>query len=87
MRRKWWIGIIPGILILVAIVLVLGLFLTKVMWAWIVPDLFPEAVNQGLIADTISWFTSFKIAIALALFSGFIGGAFRGKRHMHHNYH
>jgi len=87
MRRKWWIGIIPGILILIAIVLVLGLFLVKVMWAWVVPDLFPESVNQGLVAETISWFTSFKIAIAMALFSGFIGGALRGKRYWHHNHY
>ena len=86
MRRRWWIRIIPGILILIVIVLALGLFLVKVMWAWVVPDLFPVAVNQGLVAETISWFTSLKIAIALALFSGFISGAFRGKRHMHYNH-
>lgn len=87
MIRRWWIRIIPGTLILIAVALVLGLFLVKVMWAWVVPDIFPEAVNQGLVAETISWFTSFKIAIALALFSGFIGGAFRGKRHWHTNHY
>jgi len=87
MIRRWWIGIIPGVLILIAVALVLGLFLVKVMWAWVVPDLLPEAINQGLVADTISWFTSFKIAIALALFSGFIGGAFKGRRHWHPNYY
>ena len=87
MIRRWWIRIITGTLILITVVLVLGLFLVKVMWAWVVPDLLPEAVNQGLVADTISWFTSFKIAIALALFSGFIGGAFKGKRYWHTNHY
>jgi hypothetical protein len=87
MIRRLWFGIIPGILMLIAIVLVLGLFLVKVMWAWVVPDIFPEAVKQGLVAETISWFTSFKIAIALALFSGFIGGAFKGRRSRHPYYY
>ncbi len=86
MRRRWWIRIIPGILILIIIVLALGLFLVKVMWAWVVPDLFPEAVNQGLVAEAISWFTSFKIAVALALFSGFISGVFKGKRRKYYSY-
>jgi hypothetical protein len=87
MIRRLWFGIIPGTFMLIAVVLVLGLFLVKVMWAWVVPDIFPEAVNQGLVAETISWFTSFKIAIALALFSGFIGGTFRGRRFRHPNYY
>jgi len=87
MRRRWFMRIIPGIFILIAAVLVLGLFLVKAMWTWVVPDIFPEAVNQGLIAETISWFTSFKIAIALALFSGFIGGVFKGRRHWYPNYY
>jgi hypothetical protein len=87
MMRRMWFRIVPGTLILIAIVLVLGLFMVKVTWAWVVPDIFPEAVNQGLVAETISWFTSFKIAIALALFSGFISGAFKGRRHWHpYNY-
>jgi hypothetical protein len=87
MIRRLWFGIIPGTFMLIAVALVLGLFLVKVMWAWVVPDIFPEAVNQGLVAETISWFTSFKIAIALALFSGFIGGTFRGRRFRHPNYY
>ncbi len=87
MIRRLWFGIIPGTLMLIAIVLVLGLFLVKVMWAWVVPDIFPEAVKQGLVTETISWFTSFKIAIALALFSGFISGAFKGRRFRHPYYY
>jgi formate-dependent nitrite reductase membrane component NrfD len=87
MMRRMWFRIVPGTLILIAIVLVLGLFLVKVMWAWVVPDIFPEAVNQGLVAEAISWLTSFKIAIALALFSGFVSGAFKGRRFWHPHYY
>ena len=43
------------------------------MWAWTIPDLFPGAVEQGLIAKEISYFTSFK----LALFFATLGGAFK----------
>ena len=86
MIRRWWARIIPGMFILIVIVLVLSLFLVKVIWTWVVPDLFPEAVSQGLVAETISWFTSFKVAIALALFSGFVSGAFRRKRYRYYNY-
>ncbi len=32
---------------------------TKLLWDWIVPDLFPT----GILAGTISWYTAFKIAL------------------------
>ena len=31
---------------------------TKLLWDWIVPDVF-----SGIIAPTISWYTAFKIAL------------------------
>jgi hypothetical protein len=32
---------------------------TKLLWDWIVPDLFPT----GILAATVSWYTAFKIAL------------------------
>jgi len=52
-------------------VVVLSFFLIKLLWAWTIPDLFPGAVEQGLVAAEISWLTSFK----LALFFGILTGA------------
>ena len=46
------------------------LFLIKILWAWTVPDLFPGAVAEGLVAGTISWYTAAKVAILLAVLSG-----------------
>ena len=46
-------------------------FLVSWLWAWIVPDLFPRAVMQGLVARTISWFTGLKILIVLAIIGAF----------------
>ena len=56
---------------------VLALLLIKVLWGWTIPDLFPGAVEQGLIAESLSWFTAFKLAIFVALL-GVLAGVRRG---------
>jgi hypothetical protein len=67
------LGIGTGAILLVFAVLLVGLLVLKLLWAWIVPDLFPGAVEQGLIAGEISWWMSFKMAIVLAVLSIFWG--------------
>ena len=76
--RKLWIvpalaAIIPGILALAVGVLVVVLLLIKLLWAWTIPDLFPGAVEQGLIVGSISWLTAFKVAIFAAILAGMVG--------------
>ncbi|MBE3576188.1 MAG: hypothetical protein IMX00_00580 [Limnochordales bacterium] len=63
---------VGGILL---VVLVIGLavsavipFLIQLLWGWVVPDLFPGAVAQGLVAGSISWYTAFKLSILLLVF-------------------
>ena len=73
MRKAWLVAIVPGVLALIAAVFVLMLFLVKVLWAWTVPDLFPGAVEQGLVASTISWYAALKVAIFLAVLAGIAG--------------
>jgi len=63
----------PGILFLVALVLVVALLVIKVLWAWTVPDLLPGAVAQGLVAGSISWLTSFNLALFVAVMTGLFG--------------
>jgi uncharacterized membrane protein YfcA len=70
MKGIWWAVLAPGILALIVIAVVVALLLIKLLWAWTVPDLFPGAVEQGLVAGSISWWTAFK----LALFVGFLAG-------------
>ena len=48
-------------------------FLIKIHWAWTIPDLFPGAIEQGLIAGEISWFASLKLALFLGILSAIIG--------------
>ena len=73
MKKSKLLAIIPGIIALIIAVLVAMFFVIKLLSAWTIPDLFPGAVTQGLIAAEISWLTSFK----LALFLGILTSAFK----------
>lgn len=50
-----------------------ALLLIKALWAWTVPDLFPGAVADGLIAAQISWLAAAKVALVVAVVSGISG--------------
>jgi hypothetical protein len=63
-------GLILGGVIVACVAFVVVLFLIKALWAWTVPDLFPGAVSQGLIAASISWGAAAKLAIFAAVLSG-----------------
>jgi hypothetical protein len=78
MNKAWLALIIPGLLAIIVSVFVLALLLIKLLWPWTIPDLFPGAVDQGLIAREITWYTSFKLAIFVAVLAG-ISGIFHGK--------
>ena len=62
--------IIPGAIVLVLGVATVMFFVIKLLWAWTIPDLFPGAVEQGLVAAEISWLTSFKLALFLGIVRG-----------------
>jgi len=66
------LAIIPGILALIVGVFIITFLIIKWLWAWTIPDLFPGAVDTGLIAKEISWFTSFKLAIFLTVITGIV---------------
>jgi len=71
-------AIVAGIVVIVCAMFVVGLLLIKALWAWTVPDLFPGAVQQGLVAGSISWGTAAKVALFVAvLFGGVAGRGFR----------
>jgi hypothetical protein len=78
MNKTWWIAIISGTLALIAVYAVIVLLLVKLLWAWTIPDIFPGAVEQGLIAGSISWYTAFKIAVFVAVLAG-LAGVRRGR--------
>ena len=79
MDKKWLFAIVPGVLTLIVGVFIVALFLVKILWEWTIPDLFPGAIEQGLIAKEISWYTSLKVAIFVAALAG-IAGIRRGEK-------
>lgn len=66
-------GVTLGVTILVsvAVIFVIAMILFKFVWAWVVPDLFPGAVQQGLIAADLTWLTALKLAVLVAVLGGF----------------
>jgi len=73
MKKPWLVLVVPGGLFVVLAVFLLALLLIKLLWGWTVPDLFPEAVKQGLVAGTISWFTALKLAIFVGVMAAVSG--------------
>jgi len=73
MKRRWVVVLAPAGLAVVLVVFVAALLLIKLMWAWTVPDLFPGAVAQKLVAADISWLAALKLAAFIALLSAVAG--------------
>jgi hypothetical protein len=79
MNKAWIVALLPGLAAVILVVMILGLLLVKLVWSWTIPDLFPGAVAQGLVARDISWYTAFKVAIFAALLAGIAGARRRGE--------
>lgn len=62
-------AVVAGGLMVAAIAFVVVLLLIKGLWAWTIPDLFPGAVEQGLIVRQLSWLTAAKVALFIAILS------------------
>lgn len=58
--------------LIAAISFVVVLLLIKALWAWTIPDLFPGAVEQGLVARSVSWGTAAKIALFVAVLGALV---------------
>ncbi|PIS46590.1 MAG: hypothetical protein COT17_07860 [Elusimicrobia bacterium CG08_land_8_20_14_0_20_51_18] len=52
---------------ILVLIFVFGVFLIKWFWAWTIPEIFPGAVQQNLIAAKISWWTALKLSILFSL--------------------
>lgn len=70
MGRPKGAAIVVAGLAVVVLAFVVLLFLIKGLWAWTVPELFPGAVEQGLVAASISWWTAAKLALFAAVLMG-----------------
>ena len=66
-----WVTVATTVLVTVAVMLVVSLVVFRFVWGWVVPDLFPGAVDQGLIVADLTWLAAFKLAVLVAALSGF----------------
>lgn len=73
-----------GIIILTTVAVIFAILVValRFVWAWVVPDLFSGAVDQGLISADLSWLAVVKLTVLVGLLSG-VGRALIGtfKRH------
>jgi len=65
-----------GVLALVVLVLILGSFVTAIMWQWVIPDILPGAVDGGLVKESLTLWEALK----LNLFLGFMIGTYKTKK-------
>ena len=70
MSKSKLAAVIAGVVAVACIAFVVSIFVIKALWAWTMPDLFPGAVSQGLVAETISWGAAAKLAIFVAILAG-----------------
>ena len=73
-KKSKLLAIIPGIIALVAIVFFLSILIIKYLWGWVIPDLFPKAVEEKYVAEEISWFVALKLSLFIALIGGMLKG-------------
>jgi len=73
MKKGWLMALLPGVVAVAAVAFLVVLLLVKALWAWTVPDLCPGAVQQGLVAGSISWLTAFKLALCAAVIGALTG--------------
>lgn len=66
------------VLLSTAITLVIGTYLIEFLWSWTIPELFPAAVEQGLILGEITWLAAFKITGLVAVLTS-TGSIIAGK--------
>ena len=60
-----------AVLVSVAVTFVISMVVFKFVWAWVVPDLFPGAVAEGLIVGDLTWLAAVKLAVLVAVLGGF----------------
>jgi TRAP-type uncharacterized transport system fused permease subunit len=66
-----WVTVAITVFVTVAVMFVISLVVFRFVWGWVVPDLFPGAVDQGLIVADLTWLSAFKLAVLVAVLSGF----------------
>lgn len=65
-----WVTSAVTIVVNVVVSFAVTVIIVKLVWGWVVPDIFPGAVDDGLVAGELTWMDSVKLAILVAVLSG-----------------
>ena len=71
-RKSAGVGCAAGVGSMAGLFLV-SLLVFKFVWPWVIPDVLPGAVDQGLVAESLSWSTAAKLALPIAVLGGMFG--------------
>ena len=55
-----------GIFGLIVVAMFVGLFIVKLAWAWVMPNIFNSAVSAGLVTPSLTLWQAFKITLLLS---------------------
>lgn len=72
MTKNEMIFMITSVLFGAALFCVMAACLLKLVWAWVMPELFPGAVAQGLLVASLSWVAAFKLTVFMMVLAVFI---------------
>ena len=72
MTKNEMLFVITSVLIGAVLFCVIAACLLKLVWVWVMPELFPGAVTQGLLVASLSWAAAFKLTVFMMVLSVFI---------------
>ena len=72
MTKNEMLFMITSVLIGAALFCAIAACLLKLVWAWVMPELFPGAVVQGLLVASLSWSAAFKLTVFMMVLAVFI---------------
>ena len=65
-----WVTSAVTIVVNVVVSFAVTVVLVKLVWGWVVPEVLPGAVEDGLIVGELTWLVTAKLAIFVAVLSG-----------------
>ena len=69
------IGLLTVGVAIFAVIFLISVIVVKLSWGWVIPDLFPGAVEQGLIIAEMDWNVAVRLAIVLSVLGGMFAKA------------
>ena len=76
MEWKWTFRWVTLFIVVIVMLFSIGMLIMRALWGWVIPDLFAGAVENGLIAGSLSWWQAFKLLV----FVGLLFGGARGSK-------